>query len=237
MTSITSGKHNIKFGFDNNYLPINASFTVNFGGVYNFGGISLGDGTPALTPVRPTESGIPQYFVQGVGNPHDSFSVDSLGLYAQDSWRMTRKLTINYGLRYDIEFRRHFRQRLPSRQRLGARVEHSAGNSHFEEELCPRVGFAWDIGSDGKTVLRSSYVFYDQPLLGLIFDSDVVDGSQAPQLLLFGGIPTSCGRVILLQHSLPLTPSWGNWGACHSRLLICRTSSASIQRPIRLQSG
>src|SRR5206468_461403 len=35
--SISKGTHNIKFGVDGNYLPLSADFTVNFGGIYNFG--------------------------------------------------------------------------------------------------------------------------------------------------------------------------------------------------------
>jgi len=46
---------------------------------------------------------------------------------------------------------------------------------------------------DGKTVVRASYgMFYDHPLLGLAFDSDVADGSQAPQLVLTPGAPGGC---------------------------------------------
>ena len=40
--------------------------------------------------------------------------------------------------------------------------------------------------------MRASYgMFYDHPLLGLAFDSDVADATQAPQIVLFGGSPTS----------------------------------------------
>ena len=47
--------------------------------------------------------GIPQVFIQGVGNPHDSFSMNTLGFFAQDSWRIRNNLTFNYGVRYDYE--------------------------------------------------------------------------------------------------------------------------------------
>src|SRR5262249_1637499 len=56
--------------------------------------------------------------------------------------------------------------------------------------VAPRIGLAWDPHNDGKTVIRASYgMFYDHPLLALGFDSDVADGAQAPQIILFGGSP------------------------------------------------
>ncbi|HZD33446.1 MAG TPA: carboxypeptidase regulatory-like domain-containing protein, partial [Candidatus Angelobacter sp.] len=47
--SITKGTHNIKFGVDYNYIPSTADFTVNFGGIYDFGAIDI-SGTPGLSP-------------------------------------------------------------------------------------------------------------------------------------------------------------------------------------------
>ena len=77
------GRHNIKFGADINHLPITADFTVNFGGIYNFGeltGSSLSpafNGFPNFSAVQAYGLGIPQVFIQGVGNPHDSFSMNT----------------------------------------------------------------------------------------------------------------------------------------------------------------
>ena len=191
--SWTKGTHNIKFGVDNNYLPLTANFTVNFGGIYDFGGISLANGTPALNPIQAYGVGIPQYFVQGVGNPHDSFSNDALGLFIQDSWRMTRNLTLNYGLRYDIEFTPTFAASTPIAAAAEKALGIVQGIPRSTKNFAPRLGAAWDIYGTGTTVLRASYgLFYDHPLMALAFDSDVADGSQAPQLLLFGGALTPC---------------------------------------------
>jgi Carboxypeptidase regulatory-like domain/TonB dependent receptor len=191
--SITHGTHNFKFGVDNNYIPLEANFTVNFGGVYDFGGISLANGTPALNPIQAYGVGIPQYLVQGVGNPHASFTNDALGLFAQDSWRMTRNFTVNYGLRYDVEFTPVFPATTPVAAAAYKALNIVKGIPRDYTNFAPRLGFAWDIYGTGQTLLRASYgIFYDHPLMALAFDSAVADGTQAPQLLLFGGGLTGC---------------------------------------------
>jgi Carboxypeptidase regulatory-like domain/TonB dependent receptor-like, beta-barrel len=194
--SIVKGTHNFKFGVDNSYIPLVADFTVNFGGLYDFGGISLGAGVPGLNPIQAYGAGIPQYLVQGVGNPHDSFSNDALGLFAQDSWRITRNVTVNYGLRYDVEFTPTFAATTPIAAAAEKALHITQGIPRSNHNFAPRIGVAWDVFGDGKTVVRSSYgIFYDHPLMALAFDSDVADGSQAPQLLLFGGGLTGCSPL------------------------------------------
>ena len=78
---------------DLNYLPITADFTVNFGGIYNFGEQSIFSRVapellPAFSPIQSYGAGIPSNFIQGVGGPHDSFSNKTLGVFVQDSWRI-----------------------------------------------------------------------------------------------------------------------------------------------------
>ena len=77
---------------------------MNFGGIYDFGQVSVSASAPPLNPIQAYGAAFPQYLVQGVGNPHLAFNNNTIGVFAQDSWRMTPKLTVNYGLRYDVEF-------------------------------------------------------------------------------------------------------------------------------------
>jgi len=188
--SWTIGRHDTKFGADFNYLPLKATFTVNYGGVYDFSSISGSSGLPGFSSVQAYGLGIPSYVVQGVGNPTDSFSNKPLGVFWQDSWRARSNLTLNLGVRYDIEFPPTFAAPDALAQAgynfLGLQKGIKTDTHNFQ----PRIGIAWDPKGDGKTVIRSSYgIFFDHPLLGLYFLGDASDGSRTGQLLFFGQLP------------------------------------------------
>jgi hypothetical protein len=195
--SWTLGRHDTKFGADFNYIPIKATFTVNYGGVYTFDPLpgsllipGLPSAFPSFTSVQAYGLGIPEVSIQGFGNPQDSFSNKPLGVFWQDSWRMRRGLTLNYGLRYDIEFPPQLAApsglALAGYNELGLQKGIQTATHNFQ----PRIGLAFDPKGDGKTVIRASFgMFYDHPLLGLYFLGDASDGSKSGQLLFFLSAP------------------------------------------------
>jgi hypothetical protein len=199
--SLIKGKHNFKFGADINHLPLTADFSVNFGGLFNFGQLPATllnagfSGYPSMSPIQAYGFGIPTNFIQGIGQPHDEFSNSPLGFFVQDSWHIKPNLTLNYGVRYDVEFIPEF----PGVTSIAAAANQALGITKGmpmdTNNVAPRIGLAWDPWNDGKTVVRASFgIFYDHPLLALVFDSDVADSTRAPQLVLLPGTPsiTSC---------------------------------------------
>jgi hypothetical protein len=229
--SWTKGRHDTKFGVDFNYLPLSATFTVNYGGVYDFGSFHASDlhfactpdtvpscppdsGVPAfpdLSPVQAYGAGLPAVYVQGLGSPHDSFSNKPLGLFWQDSWRMNRTLTLNYGVRYDVEFPPRFKAPTGLAQVGYDFLKLQKGIQTDKNNFQPRIGLAWDPKGDGKTVIRASYgLFYDHPLLGLYFLGDASDGSTSGQLAFGGtgpcggaGSPGNLNAIPIFQGLIP----------------------------------
>src|SRR4051812_25623509 len=195
--------HTFKFGADVQHLPVDAQFTVNFGNVYNFGALSasqFGFGAcgacAGMSPVQAYGFGVPSTMVQGIGDPSAQFSVTPIGFYAQDTWRMSPRVTMNLGVRYDVEF-----------SEIGAGANQLSSDAYDvlgiqkgfgtdRNNVAPRIGIAWDPKGDGKTVIRANYgMFYDNPLLGLTFLGNATDGARTPQLILFGGSPCDNAAV------------------------------------------
>jgi hypothetical protein len=214
--SWTLGRHDTKFGVDFNYLPLTATFTVNYGGVFDFGSLSspqlgLPSIFPGLSAVQAYGAGIPGDFIQGLGSPSDSFHNIPIGAYWQDSWRALQNLTLNLGVRYDVEIPPTF----PPPTGLAAvgynYLGLQKGIQTDTNNIQPRIGMAWDPKGDGKTVIRSSFgMFYDHPLLGLYFLGQASDGSTSGQLAFAGtgpctaaGDPNNLNAVPIFQGSLP----------------------------------
>ncbi len=89
---------------------------------------------------------------------------DDLALFAQDKWQVRPNLTLNYGLRWEAQI---FPEPEvdPAQTAYGIFLNDprfpSDGTLHSpKKEFQPRVGFAWDVANNGKSVLRASYGIY-----------------------------------------------------------------------------
>jgi hypothetical protein len=191
----TKGSHTFKFGVDDNLIQLRSSksqiFTLNYGGSYFFGSQPTGIGGQNLSAIQAYGAGIPSLFVQGIGQSKRPFDNKALGVFAQDSWRISRKLTLNYGVRYDIEWLDRFKP---------GTALNAAGEKAFNvvegipvdsNNVAPRIGLAWDPWGNGKTVIRAGYgFFYDHPALALAFLSTAEDGALSALLQIGPGLPS-----------------------------------------------
>ena len=196
--SLVRGKHTFKMGVDLNLIQLRSKkqqiFQLDFGGDVNFGGISIGAGVPSATGVQAYGLGIPQSYIQGIGNSNSPFDNIPMGFFFQDNWRLNRHLTLNYGVRYDVEISPLSAPgtalNAAAEQALGV-VE---GIPRDYNNVAPRIGLAWDPAGNGKTVIRAGYgLFYDHPLLATAFDATTADGGRSVQLLSIGDKASACG--------------------------------------------
>jgi hypothetical protein len=229
--NIVAGNHTLKFGGDAAFVRIpEAIFELNFAGLFNFGEFSArtllgstfpsapnGQAPPNFTPVQSYGLGIPSVYVQGFGNPVSRIANKPLAFFGQDSWKIRNNFTLNYGVRYDYEITdqippaESFRDPLSgitlSRADLLAAQDALGVQQGFPRDKnnwAPRVGIAWDINGDAKTVIRAAGgIFYDHPLLAVAFNSDIADAAQQQQATLTfnnpGFVDSTTGRPVFLN--------------------------------------
>jgi Carboxypeptidase regulatory-like domain/TonB dependent receptor len=217
--NVVAGSHNFKFGGDIAFIRIpEAIFELNFAGLFNFGGLSAATlnpafaGAPDFTPVQQYGLGFPGNFIQGFGNPISSIGNKPMAFFAQDSWKIRRNLTLNYGVRYDYELTEQVPtlpltdplsgitltadQVLAAQDAMGVQQ----GFPRDKNNWAPRVAVAWDPWGDGKTSIRAAFgLFYDHPLLAIAFNSDIADAVQQQQGILTPGSPAQTALLNAVQ--------------------------------------
>jgi hypothetical protein len=212
------GNHTLKFGGDGNIIQLRSAkaqiFELNFGSVVNFGGLAVsnfglpdcaggsgpactgGIALPGTTGLQSYGLGIPTSYIQGIGNSNEPFDNLPFAFFAQDSWKATRRLTFNYGVRYDVEISPLFAPATAVNAAAEKALGVVEGIPRDYNNFAPRFGVAWDPAGNGKTVLRAGYgLFYDHPLLAIAFNSVTADGGRSVQLISTGGTPSACGLV------------------------------------------
>ena len=215
------GNHTLKFGGDFNWVKIpSAVFELNFAGLFNFGDFASSNlnpafgalGLPAFTPVQSYGLGLPSNYIQGFGNPVSEIKNQPIAFFAQDSWKVTNRLTLNYGIRYDVELTETIApvgltdpltgislsesDILAAQDALGVQQ----GIPRDTNNWAPRFGFAFDTFGNGKTLIRGSIgLYYDHPLLAVAFNSDIADASQQQQAVLTAGSPASTALLNAAQ--------------------------------------
>lgn len=154
--SYTSGKHNWKTGVEFRRAFINQFFDAGYRGKLTF------DSLDAFLEGAPSSGRSAQ------GNSKRYTYQNNVGVYLQDSWRLTSKLTMNYGLRWD-----YYGVIGEKYNRLS--ILNAAGNIQYVgtngldslypkdwNNFGPRVSFAYDVTGKGKTVIRAGWgVYYD----------------------------------------------------------------------------
>ncbi len=146
-----TGRHNIKTGLDFNFDRILNFFPGFFNGQYTFNNYTAFQTN--------TPSAYQQAFAgTGTTGATTNPDLDDYAFYLQDDWKVTPKLTINAGVRYDLQVLAAPPVRNPDPQLINAGLDTSTQPSDTNN-FAPRFGFSYSF--DDKSVLRGGYgIFY-----------------------------------------------------------------------------
>ena len=188
-------------------------------------------GTPTCTAADLDGIGVVADIVLSGGDP--SFNLrdgaKQFAFYAQDDWKVNSRLTLNLGVRYDVDI--GFVDSGHQANNRAVRALQIIGNPYGgvahddKNNFSPRIGFAWDLKGNARSVVRGGYgMYFDQSFLNVplfavqqaneeIYATFVNDGSNlalnspAPDIPrpLINPLPGTRGRMIDPDFQSPFT--------------------------------
>jgi hypothetical protein len=157
------GRHNFKFGIEGNRTHVTDSAFGGFDPDAARQNGTLG-GTYFFSSLVKFAIGNYDTFSQASGNPNFTFDVPYLGFYAQDTWQVRPRLTLDFGIREDFQI-------YPQPKENPAFPLTGQFPNRFQR-LAPRFGFAWQ--PDEKTVVRGGLGMFYENFNGLNYRNSVI---------------------------------------------------------------
>jgi hypothetical protein len=231
--SYTRGKHTFRFGGEFRHGSTDNTRDRYGKSRIRFGGRELSTLCDCLPGGRDSTSledfiaGLPRGTETGrtggrifIGNSSRHVSINSFGGFFQDDWRVTPRLTVNAGVRYDLNtVIKESQDRLANFdpttgiQQVGHGINAPYNGDH--NNFAPRLGISWDPWGHGKTVIRAGGgVTYEIPHLSLFLGQNGVENASTAGLNVIPtapstGIPGANGTIA--ASSVNLTGDLLNW--------------------------
>ena len=172
--------HSVKFGGDMIHTNDLSQNLTSVFGAYSYTSVLTyltdyyqSKGT-SLVPVATQRNNYSSY-AQGFGPLGFEFQTKDYSGFVQDDWKVSSRLTLNLGLRYEYE-------QTPQTQLPNPYIPQTASLPSDKNNLSPRVGFAYGLTGDGKTVIRGGWgIFTGRLINSTIYNAIAQTGSSAGQ--------------------------------------------------------
>jgi hypothetical protein len=183
------GRHTVKAGVDINISHNLDSFTYGPKGEYRFANLpDVATGTFEL-------------YLQSFGQSTITQTSPTYSFFAQDQFHATSRLTLNYGLRYDLQV-------LPQPPQCNPAFALTCHIPYSKNNVAPRAGFAYALDSKGATVVRGSFgLFYIQEDLLDVSQAFATNGVTRPFLATTGPAFGNPSPLVTYPNSLTSFPS------------------------------
>jgi hypothetical protein len=177
--SYLRGNHAIKFGGELRHNGVDVGAYGGSKGSIKFNGQGggVGEAFATSTPLEDFLAGFPSTANIQLGSPQRHLTTWDYAASVQDDWRITPKITVNLGLRYDYATPLRESNNLlgnfdPAVGLLQVGKQVSSPYKGDHKDFGPRVGVAWDISGKGTTVVRAgSSIVFDTQLPMFVFSN------------------------------------------------------------------
>jgi Carboxypeptidase regulatory-like domain len=209
-----TARHSWKFGGDALFTWVYNFFPSLSGGEYYFDNIKVNPWTfepmrqgMKMSPLRAYAHAVPRYFMQNFGRYESHPDSNEYAWFLQDSIRMTSRLGLSLGMRYDL-------QTFSTSELISNPLWPDAGRlPNDRNNFAPRIGIAYSLGDHRPVVIRAGYgIFYTR--IPQIYTSAVITGNGETNSSLFLDNQNSYTQQIFPQYPNPLVSCTAQARAC-----------------------
>jgi len=134
---------------------------------------------------------------QAFGHPQFVYHTNDYAGYAQDDWKIMKRVTVNIGVRYDYE-------QLPSPKIPNPAIPQTASFPSDKNNVSPRVGVAWDVFGTGKTLVHAGFgLYYGRIQNGMIYKALASTGTPNAQFQLNSSATSNVFYPIIVGSGTP----------------------------------